>query len=484
MISPSKRRGPELQPDATFRLHLVTARRLAGSERVRRAAYGALAAAVVVGLIKLLWPVGLAVHLGATVLGAIGAALIPVAPQTRRALDQIARTTGLAYESALAIIDSRAEYAGTVLGDQSDAYGLEASVIGRAKRSVADFKPEQGPQWWLPVSVVALAVVLLSQFLPTATNAGGTVGAGPTTTANNSDSTLPQPLEELVPALPASSRADAPEVPDSLGGAADSRDALPPGGSDAGNDALSRFLEALKQGQSASEPGAGQGGPGDSRDLSEQVAPEGARMPQPTTPGDAAETTGATATAEAAGEGAGQSQNDAERSSPDAQTQAGAETGKDETQPDAEGNSGQQVAGGGRTQEEGRGDRGLTEDDEVAAGPGAGDEQGPGAGDEASAGVGGGEDGPEGTAGAGGAELADDGVEPDALFSAAGAQLLPGVLLDGPTTPAGNVRLPGDDQVELPPGTAFAPYATAVEEALGEGDLPAGYQEIIRRYFR
>src|SRR5690606_16080985 len=145
MISPSKRRGPELQPDATFRLHLVTARRLAGSERVRRAAYGALAVAVVVGLIKLLWPVGLAVHLGATVLGAIGAALIPVAPQTRRALDQIARTTGLAYESALAIIDSRAEHAGTVLGDQSDAYGLEASVIGRAKRSVADFKPEQGP---------------------------------------------------------------------------------------------------------------------------------------------------------------------------------------------------------------------------------------------------------------------------------------------------------------------------------------------------
>lgn len=483
MISPSKRRSRELPADVTFRLHLVTARRLAGYERVRRAALGALAVALVVGLVKLLWPVGLAVHLGATLLGATGAALLPIAPQTRRALDQIARTTGLAYESALAVIDSRRAQASTeAASDRPDKYGLEASVIGRAKRSVADFQPEPGPQWWLPVTVAALAVVFLSQLLPTATGTRVAAGADPVNPASQSESALPQPLDELEPALTASSRADAPDVPDGLGGAAEGRDALPPGGSEAGNDALSRFLEALRQGQSASEPGAGQGGPGDPRGSNEQQTASDARMPQPATPAEAA---GAAATAEAAGDGAEQGQSDAGRAAPDAPSQAGEQPGQDESQTDAEGNRSQQVAGGSRTQgEQGRDDRGLTEGDEVAAGPGAGEEQGAGAGDEGSAGVGGGEDEPEGTAGAGGAELADEGAQPDALFSAAGAQLLPGVLLDGPTTAAGNVRLPGDDQVELPPGTAFAPYGTAVEEALGEGDLPAAYQEIIRRYFR
>ncbi len=68
-----------------------------------------------------------------------------------------------------------------------------------------------------------------------------------------------------------------------------------------------------------------------------------------------------------------------------------------------------------------------------------------------------------------------EGTEPD---------LLPGVLQFGPENPAGVVRLPGEEEVALPPGRSPADYRSAAEEALTEGDLPLAYQEVIRRYFR
>ena len=86
------------------------------------------------------------------------------------------------------------------------------------------------------------------------------------------------------------------------------------------------------------------------------------------------------------------------------------------------------------------------------------------------------------SAGVGGSVDEQDLLDPQ---GAGGLQeQLPGVLRDGPESVAGSVRLPGSTEVELPPGTSYAPYQNAAEEALTEGDLPLDYQEIIRRSFQ
>jgi hypothetical protein len=61
---------------------------------------------------------------------------------------------------------------------------------------------------------------------------------------------------------------------------------------------------------------------------------------------------------------------------------------------------------------------------------------------------------------------------------------LEGQLEQGTINTGGQVRLPGDDDVTLPGGSAPAEYQQGVERALSEGRIPVEYQEILRSYFR
>ncbi|HRQ10353.1 MAG: hypothetical protein WC972_07010 [Trueperaceae bacterium] len=499
MISPSKRRRSAANMGAEFTLHLTAARRLATHKRLRRAAVGALGLALVGAVVGFFMPVSLLAQLAGLVVGAAVGALLPVRPQTRPALSHIAATTGLAYETALGVQAHRdgptPGATGTGVRDRVDEYGLEAQLIRRAGRSIRDYRPEPTPPWWLPVATLALTVVALSRMVP-----GLSESTRPPPVAATTDTAeaVAEPLEfgdDLTPALPAAGRADAPSTAVAPAGGTETRDALPPGGSDAGNEALSRFLEALRQsppdGRSSGEQ-AGSGGPqgagdgslaGDIRSAPSRAepAPEASEVP-PATDQTQQRSEQAPGSRQAGAEG--------DRANQGTDARQGAEAGQDaDSGQDAGGTRADESSQGGGAGAEEPGAEGadegarLDEGGQVVAG---GDTKRPGeegAGGEAGTEPGGAGDDLAGAAGAGGSEVPDTGAAPEGAL-AGGVELLPGVIQDGPLTPAGNVRLPGDDQVQLPQGVELGHYATAVEEALGEGDLPADYQEIIRRYFR
>ncbi len=495
MISPSKRRRSELRTDEAFTLHVTSARRLATRERIWRASLGALIAAVVMVVLGLFVPVVLAVQLAGLVVGAAIGALIPARPQTRRALAHIAAETGLAYESALDLQTRRAHAAADAseagAPGRADEFGLEARLLERARRSVRDYRPESAPPWWLPVAIVALAVVALSRIVPGL--------AAPTqppsaTASAAAEPVATEPLEfgdDLTPALPAAGRAEAPSAAKAPGSGAETRDALPPGGSEAGNEALSRFMEALRQSPSdgkgsGDQAAAAPGSASSERSLEsdqQRAAQRGeqplepAESPPGTRPGDqSSEQASSRDGADQEGSQGDQGANARPSADPgqSADDTGAAASRQGEGQPGAEG-----------TADDSAGDeRKLEEGGQAVAGGDADQPGGSDSGGEGGTRLSGAGDEMAGAVGTGGGEVPDDGTAPEGAFAAGAVELLPGVVLDGPVTPAGNVRLPGDDQVQLPPGVSLAPYATAVEEALGEGDLPAGYQEIIRRYFR
>lgn len=483
MIAPSKRRSAEPVRGALLTLHVATARRLAAQRRAWRGSLAALGGSVLVAVVARFVPVPPLTHLALVAVAGMSGAALPLPSLRRPALDHIARQAGLAYETALGLPPAEAAAA--------DPYGLRAQLVERAGLSVRDYEPPAAPAWWLPVLALALAVVVLTQALPR--QAASSTGA-----AEGSAAPAGEPLEpeaapqggELTPVQEAPARADGAGAPDLDGNTLDGRDAIPPGGSEAGNDALSRFLEALRQ-QSGQGGEGGEGGAAAIGAAEAEAPAEG--EPAGAGAGAAEVPAGADdrSASPGAGEGASPGTNEA---AGDERAEGGEDGGGPGRQPgtepggeaaEAEGSAaGQGAPPQARDgQDAGADERGLTEDDQAAGGA---REEGatPGGGGDSGVSVGGSQGEGDSAVGVGGGAVADGEDAQGTGLLAGGVELLPGVLLPGPTTAAGNVRLPGDDQVELPPGTPLAPYLTAAEEALGEGDLPAGYQEIIRRYFR
>jgi len=504
MISPSKRRRSQVDAGAEFTLHVTAGRRLAARKRLWRASVSALTVALVGAVVGLFLPLPLVAHLTGLLVGAAVGALLPARPQTGRALSHIAEATGLAYETALEV---QARRAGPAPGsaassvkagarDSADEFGLEAQLLRRAVRSVRDYRPESTPPWWLPVATLALTVVALSRIVP---GLSESTRPPPSTATIAADPAASEPFElgdDLTPALPAAGRAEAPSTARAPAGGTETRDALPAGDSGAGNEALSRFLEALRQspadGRSSGEQPDSGGAPASAEgsfagDIQPtpgrgEPAPEAAEAP-PATDADRQPSEQASGSGEAGHEGDRAEQGAGSRQG--AETVQGAEAGQDANGtgaadprqgggPGAERSEAEGVDQEARLEEGGQavaGGSGERPGEEVAGGEG--DLEPGGAGDDLA-----------GAVGTGGAEVPDTGTAPEDALAAGGVELLPGVVQGGPFTPAGNVRLPGDDQVQLPQGVELGPYATTVEEALGEGDLPAEYQEIIRRYFR
>lgn len=500
MIAPSRRRRTEPPPDATFALHLVAARRLATARRTTRGALGALAGAAVALLVGVWFVVPPPYRLAAALLGALVGAALPLRSAAREALDDIGRRTGWAYESALELLERRSAAADAARGAVPsageptfpDEFGLEAGLLARARRSVADYAPAPAPRWWLPLAVLALALTALPSLLtrpaPPST-AGGSSGS-PAATDRPPEGAA---VDRLLDLPSVAGRAEDPGATRTDAAAPSAADPLRPGASGSG-DALSRYLEALRQADGSSSQAGGPGGSGGGQPGSDGAGGE-APMGDSGGTGPGTPTGGAGAPAGAGGTAPGTPDTDAHGE--------GAAPGADEV---AGGNASAQAGGeaqetgdpAGQTTGAARATRPGAEDPRDAPDPGETEgtrgDMGIGFGSPeegqreapagaTAAGTGGEEAGADGSPGAGGAMLVDDAERSDVLVGG-GVQLLPGVILDGPTTPAGTVRLPGDDMVELPVGTPLAPYGTAAEEALGEGDLPAAYQEIIRRYFR
>ena len=472
MIGASRRRSAVGRgvSGTPFELHLHEARVAAVHRRLLHAATAALAASVV----ALFLPLGLTgralVVLAALLLGAAW----PLRRGVDAALASIRQQTGLSYETALGLLQSGGGAAAPeATADPShdpspeDAYGFGEAVLERAALSIRGYEREPRPAWWLPALVIAVALVLVPEFLGSTTTPF--TRSAPAAPASGSEGVpeAEQVPEPAPPEPPAPGRAEPP-------GAAPGRDEeqpeapvtdLPEG--DVERQApLARYLQSLRERPAtAGAPTDGSATPDDAADADRQGDSdprdgESSQQSGPSEPTDR-EPTGTS-------DDAVESPNNT--SGPEEADQGQEDGAEGDGAGDAEAQEGEEGAGpAGEQPDEGQAGTGG-EDGEGAmqVSTGSGD-----AGSDAegadSAGVGGSAPGEELTdpAGAGGQQ-----------------EQLPGVLRDGPESVAGSVRLPGSTDVELPQGTNYAPYQSAAEEALSEGDLPLDYQEIIRRYFR
>ncbi len=474
MIGASRRRSALGQRlPAAFDLHVREARMAALHRRLLHAALAALGFAAVALFLPLTTPTRALIVAGAALLGAV----FPPRSSLERTLESIRSQTGLSYETAIELAGQphgAAVLAGTPEPGRMnlpDPYGLHTAVIERAKLAVRGYERPQRPAWWLPALVVAAALVALPELVPVGpSNARGGAATPPQVGSQTGQAGPEQPAEPAPPEPPAPGQVEAPLTPprpDEERGEEPVTD-LPEG--DAGGQApLSRFLQSLRERPAVGDgaPTEGSDSPADGEDArreteAEREAGEGGEntLGDPSDEPTSGSSSDETANPNTADGGQEQSDQGAED---EAAGEDGSALATDEQQGEAgEQPSAQQPDGGGLEQGGGGEDgaQGLQQ---------GGEDPGAGSDGADSAGLGG-ADGAEGS-------LDPQGVagQPDQLF---------GVLQDGPENVAGSVRLPGSTEVELPPGTSYAPYRSAAEEALTEGDLPLDYQEIIRRYFQ
>lgn len=476
MIGASRRRSAMGRGAAgsTFELHLREARVATVHRRLLHAALLALAAAVVALFLPLSlpWRAGLVLAAGAT-----GAAW-PLRRGVDAALKSIRSQTGLSYETALGLLERPAEGAPghrqvtpeDSTADPADPYGFEGAVMEQARLSIRGFESDPRPAWWLPALVVTVALVVLPEFI--STPASSFTQASPTAPSAGSEGAaeaekLPEPT---APEPPAPGRAEPPGVaPDRDEEEGESPVTDLPEGDVEGQAPLSRYLQSLRERPAATgAPTDGSADPDEGAEADREAAEsprDGTESGQsgPSQPSDADPTDAS----------------DDQVSSP-GNTEGTEDQSEQAVQED--GTEGEFAAGADEQEGEQGLQPGADQLDQGQTGPG-GDDSGA---DPMDVSRGDGEAGSDAegadSAGVGGSVDEQDLLDPQ---GAGGLQeQLPGVLRDGPESVAGSVRLPGSTEVELPPGTSYAPYQNAAEEALTEGDLPLDYQEIIRRYFQ
>lgn len=477
MIGASRRRTrSELSFEEAFLLHRRIARRTTWDRRLLRGAVAALAASV----LGLLFPLTIPQRALILTTAFVASAALPVRRQRERALRSIREQSGLGYETALEILadgddmqqDAKAPQQEPGAPTGADPYGLRAAVVHRARNGIRDVRVPDLPAWWLPPIAIALGLLLLPAVGPvTGTGGGGSVVNG-ATTGGDQGAAGGDGGEELGPPQDAPGRADEPDGMDAANEDDDTEGpgAAPPSGEVPSQAPLSRFLDSLRE---RPQDQAGEGGSGQQPQGGQ---PQGGQPPPEGAPGEQSAPRGAP---QNAGEpGAGEEGAEGGEAA-EASTDTSAEDGGAEGDAAAQAGADDGGAGGDEAGQQPGGDEGQgAPSGEDGGGQGEG-ERGEGLTDSA-----GGDEGGEGIGDAGGAPGAAS--EAGVLDSGpeGAPDLLQGVLGEGPESPAGTVRLPGEDEVELPAGTAYAPYRTAAEDALTEGDIPLSYQEIIRRYFR
>lgn len=468
MIAASRRRRDALSRDDALRLHVRLARRAAVDRRLANASLGALGAS----LVGLVFAPSVSWHAALTLVGAVLGALLPTPDSMQRAFASIRSQAGLSYETALEL---RAARVGDDGSGAADPFGLAARVEERAHLSVRDVKPTSPPAWWVPLMLVAFGLLLIPGLAP-AGAAGVNGGLGPSPQQQDAAVAGAEPSEDDDDAMAANQQLGRLNEPD--GADDDAQGAIPEAGADRSGAAddqqapLSRFLQNLRERPAdvaggSSQESTGEGADDQGESSGGNPLAEGEADPRRFEVGDGSDD-GERETVAGSGEG-----------DPGGEGPRGADAGDEQDGQDGEqeGDDGQRA--GDRNPFEQAG--GSSEPDSEAQELGGG--EGPEGGDGfAAAPDEGGDGGADGVAGEGSGAFGEGGeVGADA---AGDSELLRGVLSDGPESSLGTVLLPGRDEVELPEGLAYAPYAAAAEEAMSEGDLPLEYQEIIRRYFQ
>jgi hypothetical protein len=442
-------------------LHVRLARRFEFDSRITRAAIAALIASLFG------WIVGLDMgwHALALLASAALAAALPVRPPERLALGWIAREAGLAYQTHM-------EHAG-----RPDPFGLLAAGAVQARLTVRGVAPPPRSPWWLPMAAAAVGVWIVASVVggPFSFPGAGSPapGAGPNAAPPPVSSPPPPPEKPDAP--------DEVEAPDAVDDEAEPPPP-PPGGRDTGGgddgaggdpsegESVERFLDNLRERATATDGAAtadgGETGRDDVREAAaqppapspqEEALPEGALQPSPGEPVEEGEGE-EEVMLPPRGTGEEDDGEEGEETAADAEGEDGAGEGAadDEAAPEPDGEMPSPDAGG--EQPEGGGEPGpsATEPDiDAGDGDGAGRGIGTPAEDDAT-------------------ELTPQGEE----------ERLPGMLLPGPETPGGRVRLPGRDEAHVPEGTSLERFERAVEQAVTDGAVPVPYQEVIRNYFR
>ena len=459
----SKHEAETQSAEVLFATHKQLAQRFKWHQKLFMASRVALVVAVVGLLIYILFAYRLFLQLSP--LAFLLALFIPHRSGQERALEHIDADIGLSYRTALEYQDNKSEF------EQVDFSSL---LLKRAAYRVRNLELPDLQPWWLPMLVTSIVLSLIPFFLnATPLNFGGRGLLG--------NSNFQRPLNQPPPQEPLAeeqaetedeqfdeqaaedaSDLDAQDQDDAdlESSFEDSSQEPDRNVSEAEGETLSRFLDNLKekpqpeenltqqnrQNRQSSEDGTSESEAENSEQPESQRAEEASR--------EEGESQEDSESGEEQGAGANEEgEQQANDESDDAQEQGeDAAANRDgENEGEEGGQEGARPDIGGRQQGDEETNFG-SEDNENGIGTGASE------------------------------PTPNSGERIEGQMQA--PELLEGQIMSDETTIAGEVRLPGSDQVEIPEGLSPQEFDRAVERAIAEGRIPVEYQEILKNYFR
>ena len=535
MIRASKRQRDKLTADGQLEQHLHLAKQFFWQRQLLHCSLTAFAASVLAYLFAapLLW------HAALVAVGFVAGFLWMNRDGLTRALRYIEDGIGLSYSTALEhaasppddVRDASQTDASQTQADVSQtdasqaqtdvsqtdasltdqAQGIRASlyqsVLQRAHYRIRRLDAPKLQPWWLPLLALALSLLILPDInLPginrrNADMRDPVAAARPLASSSEEGANQPAPRQDANPQpagdrSPADSSSAATEDGDD---ATSARDDAPPASE---SDTLSRFVDNLGEGGSSptnsESNNANPENEGREPQTGGQATPRaGDQEFRQVPPDDRSRDAQSGETPPASGDGQQRSQNsqDGEQQGESGQGETGegqqrvnsGESPDDSPQGESQAESGDPQAGDqvGDNENPQAGTQSQPQSSPNAppdeAGEGqtssaqSGDEQGAGENPEEALGE------PSNGAGSQGGFGQGEGEE---LSNMSDPEQLEGTLEQGTINTGGQVRLPGDDDVTLPGGSAPAEYQQGVERALSEGRIPVEYQEILRSYFR
>lgn len=522
MIRASKRQRDKLTADGQLEQHLHLAKQFFWQRQLLHCSLTAFAASVLAYLfaVPLLW------HAVVIVVGFVAGFFWMNRDGLTRALRYIEDSIGLSYSTALEHAASLPDDARDV--SQADALptdqpptdqssigqsstdqpqGIQASlyqsVLQRAHYRIRRLEAPKLQPWWLPLLALALSLLILPDINVPGTNRRNadmrdpSAAARPLASSSEEGANQQAPRQEANPQptgdrLPADTSSATTEDGDD---ATSARDDAPPASE---SDTLSRFVDNLGEGSNSPTNSDSNAttpeNEGNQPQTGGRAAPRaGDQEFRQVPPDDRSRDAQSGETPPASGDGQQRSQGsqDGQQQGESGEGETGegeqrvnsGESPDDSPQGESQAESGDPQAGDNENPQAGAQNQPQSSPnappDESGEGQTssaqAGDQQGEGESPEEALGD------PSNGAGSQGGFGQEEGEE---LSNMSDPEQLEGQLEQGTINTGGQVRLPGDDDVTLPGGSAPAEYQQGVERALSEGRIPVEYQEILRSYFR
>lgn len=403
------------------------------------------------------------------------ALLLPNRGGLERALEHIDEDIGLSYRTALEYEKTKAEEA-KGKEETEEVVDFSSLLLKRAKYRVRNLDLPDLQPWWLPMLVTSVVLSLVPFFLnATPLNFGGRGLLGNTNLQNplNRPPQNQEPLAEEQAATEEEEAVDelaeeeASEVEGQNQDDADLESSFEDSTqqpdrrvSEAEGETLSRFLDNLKEKPQSeeerlSEQARRPGGPSEEPPPDSEMAEDPEQRTERSSENTSQENNGESQDGE-------NSETEYDNQGEEGQQQAnddsaGGEQDENATLQDGE-NNGEDTAEVGARPDEG----GLQPSDDDSGFSGEDNENGIG----------------------NGASEATASSEERLQGPRQAPELLEGEIRSDETTIAGEVRLPGSDQIDVPEGTSSQEFDKAVERAIAEGRIPVEYQEILKNYFR